>query len=121
MIIRRSRQRTQLLHGQPPQTALQLVFSALFISIFLSSLVIATETNVASEDTKHEAGRCAIRGHCGKQSFFGGELPCLDNGLAKEPESELRTKIVNLCGDKWTDGHVCCLEEQVCINIHHIL
>ncbi|EPS28320.1 hypothetical protein PDE_03266 [Penicillium oxalicum 114-2] len=61
----------------------------------------------------HEKGRCAIRGHCGKQSFFGGELPCPDNGLAHEPEEALRRKLIGLCGPKWEEGPVCCLEEQV--------
>lgn len=61
----------------------------------------------------HEKGRCAIRGHCGKQSFFGGELPCLDNGVAKEPEKNVRDKLVGLCGEKWEEGAVCCEDEQV--------
>ncbi len=62
---------------------------------------------------KHEAGRCAIRGHCGKQGFFGSDLPCPDNGLAEEPSEEARKKLVGICGDKWDDGKVCCKEEQV--------
>lgn len=61
----------------------------------------------------HEPGRCAIRGHCGKKSFFGGELPCPDNGLAQEPEAAVRKKLVDLCGSKWEEGPVCCLDEQV--------
>ncbi|KKY20464.1 putative patched sphingolipid transporter [Phaeomoniella chlamydospora] len=61
----------------------------------------------------HEKGRCAARGHCGKQSFFGKELPCPDNDKAKEPESSLRQKLVDLCGPKWSEGPVCCEEEQV--------
>jgi Niemann-Pick C1 protein len=69
--------------------------------------------SIAQGETKiHEEGRCAIRGHCGKQSFFGGELPCPDNGLAEQPEATVREKLVNLCGDKWKDGPVCCKEEQ---------
>ena len=43
--------------------------------------------------TKHEKGRCAIRGQCGKQSFFGSELPCPDNGLAKTPDDAVRKKL----------------------------
>lgn len=62
---------------------------------------------------KHEAGRCAIRDHCGKKSFFGKELPCVDNGLAEEPDTELRKQLVDLCGPKWNDGPVCCTKEQV--------
>lgn len=62
---------------------------------------------------KHEAGRCAIRDHCGKKSFFGKELPCVDNGLAEEPDNELRKQLVDLCGPKWNDGPVCCTKNQV--------
>lgn len=62
---------------------------------------------------KHEAGRCAIRGHCGKQSLFGSELPCPDNGLAETPSSDLRDKLVSVCGDEWKDTKVCCTDEQV--------
>ncbi|EHA19658.1 hypothetical protein CBS147343_3071 [Aspergillus niger] len=61
----------------------------------------------------HEPGRCAIRGHCGKKSFFGGELPCPDNGLAQQPEPAVRKKLVDLCGSKWEEGPVCCLDEQI--------
>lgn len=62
---------------------------------------------------KHEAGRCAIRGHCGKTGFFGRELPCPDNGEAKVADSALKEKLVDLCGKKWQDTPVCCEEEQV--------
>ena len=64
---------------------------------------------------KHEAGRCAIRGTCGKQGFFGSELPCPDNGSAETPDAALRTKLVGICGDKWQDSDVCCTEGQVCV------
>lgn len=63
---------------------------------------------------KHEAGRCSIRGNCGKKSLFGAELPCPDNGLAEEPTDEVRKHLVELCGPKWTSGPVCCKSEQVC-------
>ena len=63
---------------------------------------------------KHEKGRCAIRGQCGKKSFFGGELPCPDNGLAQEPADEVRKKLVTICGDSWDEGTICCDEKQVC-------
>jgi Niemann-Pick C1 protein len=62
---------------------------------------------------KHEPGRCAFRGHCGKQSFFGKELPCVDNNLAQDPEAELRKELVDLCGSKWSEGPVCCTLDQV--------
>src|ERR1700761_4488604 len=61
----------------------------------------------------HEAGRCAIRGHCGKQGFFGSDLPCPDNGKAAPPSDTVCEKLVNLCGAQWQDTDVCCGEEQV--------
>ncbi|RDW85641.1 multidrug efflux transporter AcrB transmembrane-containing protein [Coleophoma crateriformis] len=85
---------------------------------FSSSTLIAAllGTGIASAELftpKHEAGRCSIRGQCGKKSFFGKELPCPDNGLAKQPEDAVREKLVKLCGPKWTSGPVCCEEEQL--------
>ncbi|KZF21086.1 multidrug efflux transporter AcrB transmembrane domain-containing protein [Xylona heveae TC161] len=62
---------------------------------------------------KHEPGRCAIRGHCGKKSFFGGQLPCPDNGPAEDPSDAVRERLVNICGDKWSEGPVCCQEDQL--------
>lgn len=75
---------------------------------FPSSLVLAE-----GETQLHEAGRCAIRGHCGKKSIFGGDLPCPDNDVAREPGGSEREKLVELCGPKWETGPVCCLNEQV--------
>lgn len=62
---------------------------------------------------KHEAGRCAIRGNCGGNSFFSPPLPCTDNGLATDPEDDVRQQLVALCGPKWNTGPVCCDKEQV--------
>lgn len=62
---------------------------------------------------KHEQGRCAFRGQCGKKSFFGKELPCVDNGLAHDPDEELRAELVDLCGQEWSEGPVCCTLDQV--------
>jgi len=77
--------------------------------LFLANLAEAREPYTP----KHEAGRCAIRGQCGKQSLFGGELPCVDNGLAEEPDDGLRERLVSLCGPAWGSGPVCCSEGQV--------
>lgn len=80
----------------------------------LGSLAFQPALVGAQGETRiHEKGRCAIRGHCGKQSIFGGELPCPDNDLARQPEDSARKKLVQLCGPKWEDGPVCCLDEQV--------
>lgn len=76
------------------------------------SLLLAKAT--AAEYTPiHEAGRCALRGTCGKSGFFGPELPCPDNGLAEEPSPETREHLVALCGPKWKEGPVCCEGKQL--------
>lgn len=59
---------------------------------------------------KHEAGRCAIRGTCG--SLFS-PVPCVDNGLAEEPEEDVRKQLVSLCGPKWSTGSICCAKDQI--------
>lgn len=78
--------------------------------VFLATLAQGDELYTP----KHEAGRCAIRDHCGSKSFFGKQLPCVDNGLAKEPDQGVRQQLVDLCGPKWKEGPVCCTEDQVC-------
>lgn len=90
-------------------------------SSFIVGLIALThgDTAVAQTDI-HERGRCAIRGHCGKKSFFGGQLPCPDNGLAREPDGSTRKKLVDLCGKKWEDGAVCCEDEQVIPDLHSL-
>ncbi|KAM3562605.1 hypothetical protein MY1884_001721 [Beauveria asiatica] len=80
----------------------------------VAALAIGTALVSAQNYTpKHEQGRCAFRGQCGKQSFFGKELPCVDNGLAQDPEAELRSELVDLCGEEWREGPVCCTLPQV--------
>jgi Niemann-Pick C1 protein len=85
------------------------------ISLATVAVALATQlVTAASPITKvHEPGRCAIRGHCGKQGFFGSDLPCPDNGKAETPSDELRDSLVELCGPKWHKGDVCCDSDQV--------
>lgn len=75
--------------------------------------VAAAAASESPWTSRHEAGRCAIRGQCGKQSLFGKELPCPDNGLAEDPTDEVRAKLVSICGDEWSDGKVCCQDDQL--------
>jgi len=81
--------------------------------LLLTGLGHATTTAAEPFTPIHEAGRCAIRGHCGSKGFFGKQLPCPDNGLAEEPDKELRDQLVEFCGPKWSSGPVCCDLEQV--------
>ncbi|KAF2463064.1 multidrug efflux transporter AcrB transmembrane domain-containing protein [Lindgomyces ingoldianus] len=79
----------------------------------LLSILVGSALADPDLTTKHEKGRCAIRGHCGKQGFFGSDLPCPDNGLAEKPDKETKKKLVDICGNKWSDSDVCCNEEQI--------
>ena len=79
----------------------------------LSTLVSAADDNLRNLTIVHEAGRCAFRGDCGKNSIFGGELPCADNGLAHEPSDDLRDSLVAVCGEEWKERDVCCEQSQV--------
>ena len=85
----------------------------LFGFVIFATLCLKTLGSEGIWTVKHEIGRCAMRGQCGKKSFFGGELPCPDNGLAGEPDEDTRTKLVAICGDDWNAGNVCCDEAQV--------
>ncbi|KAI1380316.1 multidrug efflux transporter AcrB transmembrane domain-containing protein [Hypoxylon crocopeplum] len=78
-------------------------------ALLLASSVVADELYTP----KHEAGRCSMRGHCGKKSFFGKQLPCVDNGLATTPDPEFAQELQAVCGPKWADSKVCCSPEQL--------
>lgn len=93
-----------------PRWLRALCVSILAILAILNPVVLADD---GYWTTKHEEGRCALRGQCGKQSFFGGQLPCPDNGLAQQPEKDTRAKLVAVCGQTWTDGAICCDDDQV--------
>ncbi|ORY87162.1 patched sphingolipid transporter [Protomyces lactucae-debilis] len=69
--------------------------------------------SLASQNDKHETGRCIMRGQCGKESFFSPELPCPDNNLATKPDLELREALVGICGEQYATGSVCCDQAQV--------
>ncbi|AEO63982.1 uncharacterized protein THITE_2109612 [Thermothielavioides terrestris NRRL 8126] len=90
----------------------RLAASAGLLRLLLAALELEPVAAVAYTPI-HEPGRCAIRGHCGSKSFFGSQLPCVDNGPAEEPDAKLRQQLTELCGPKWADGPVCCNAEQV--------
>lgn len=81
--------------------------------VALLALAAVDASNDGNWTTQHEAGRCAMKGHCGKQSYFGGELPCPDNSQAETPAKDVREKLVGICGEEWKDSDVCCDKDQV--------
>ncbi len=76
-------------------------------------LCVAASAGDGNWTAKHEKGRCAMKGQCGKKSFFGGQLPCPNNTLAEEPEKDVRKKLVDVCGGDWDEEAICCDEDQV--------
>lgn len=91
-----------------------------WISLLLTSTALAAQTPptpLAPIDDGftrvHEPGRCALKGSCGKKSFFGKPLPCPSNTQSEDPSDETREKLVGLCGAKWKEGPVCCTADQV--------
>ncbi|CAJ2505277.1 Uu.00g126710.m01.CDS01 [Anthostomella pinea] len=86
------------------------------LSFLVAAGAVLLASHASADDLytpKHEAGRCAMRGHCGKKGFFGKPLPCVDNGLAKSPDDDLAKDIEELCGPKWKDSKVCCDSDQL--------
>ncbi|KKA30628.1 hypothetical protein TD95_000858 [Thielaviopsis punctulata] len=85
------------------------------LASFVSPALAAADVSPAGSPLTpvHEAGRCAMRGQCGSKSWFGKQLPCVDNGLAKDPDAETRAMLVDLCGPQWSSGPICCTTEQV--------
>ncbi|ODV89534.1 hypothetical protein CANCADRAFT_58439 [Tortispora caseinolytica NRRL Y-17796] len=77
----------------------------LYLLTCLFTFALATEI--------HSKGVCADRDVCGKKSLWGSELPCPDNGNAETPDDALRDDLVDLCGPKWFDMDVCCVQSQV--------
>lgn len=62
----------------------------------------------------HSPNTCAIYSSCGKQSLFGPELPCPANVAATDPDAETRKTLMEVCGDNWSEGPICCDIGQVC-------
>lgn len=70
-------------------------------------------SHAASEPSQRGKGICMIRGQCGKESFFGPELPCPYNSEAAMPDDKLRETLVDVCGSKFDEGPVCCDQSQL--------
>ncbi|KAF2670217.1 multidrug efflux transporter AcrB transmembrane domain-containing protein [Microthyrium microscopicum] len=80
-------------------------------SIYL--IWVSTALPLLISAVTHEAGRCAIRGNCGKEGLFSPQLPCPDNGPAEVPDDKTRASLIEICGDDWKDSKVCCKPEQL--------
>ncbi|SPO44003.1 related to NCR1 - transmembrane glycoprotein, involved in sphingolipid metabolism [Moesziomyces antarcticus] len=60
------------------------------------------------------AGRCHMKGNCGKKSIFSPELPCPVDEKATVPEDDdFRQLLVSTCGSDYASGPVCCTQAQV--------
>ncbi|EEQ40623.1 Patched family protein [Clavispora lusitaniae] len=68
--------------------------------------------SVASSLAKR--GHCAMYGHCGKKSIFGGQLPCPSNITAPKPSEESLKILERVCGSDFpTENGVCCSYDQL--------
>ena len=95
-------------------SALRRRLLLLGLAVLLPSSEAAGSFESPTKDAiKHEAGRCAMRGQCGSESFIYPQLPCPDNGPAEKPDKTTRQKLVDICGEEWSEGAVCCNEDQV--------
>ncbi|THH23163.1 hypothetical protein EUX98_g8015 [Antrodiella citrinella] len=76
---------------------------------------MASDT-LAMTSTRHSLqareGHCAMRGSCGKKTFFGLELPCPNDDLASEDNID-RDLLVSLCGPEYAEGPTCCAKTQI--------
>ncbi|KAI0081680.1 multidrug efflux transporter AcrB transmembrane domain-containing protein [Panus rudis PR-1116 ss-1] len=62
---------------------------------------------------QHERdGHCAMRGTCGRKTFFGKELPCPTDAPASEDDVD-RDLLVSLCGAEFAQGPTCCTTGQL--------
>lgn len=83
----------------------------------LATVSSAVDDNLKHGTKIHEPGRCATRGLCGgnkhKGFFTGSDNPCPDNGLAGDIDDSARKELVEICGDEWQEGDVCCTADQI--------
>ncbi|PWN39066.1 hypothetical protein IE81DRAFT_326910 [Ceraceosorus guamensis] len=55
-----------------------------------------------------------MRGECGKKGYFSPKLPCaVEEVHAEEPDEKLRAELVDVCGQEFAEGSVCCTAPQV--------
>ena len=92
--------------------ALRVVHLLLSASVLPLSSAVESPTTI-SDAVKHESGRCSMRGQCGSENFFSSSLPCPYNGLAEKPAQQTREKLVDICGTEWSEGAICCDDDQI--------
>ncbi|CAG8477780.1 7055_t:CDS:2 [Ambispora leptoticha] len=100
--------------------ALGLLFSICVITILLATLVeSAWSLNEIDEinsngaiTTVHKPGYCVMRGECGPKTMFGKSLNCPFNEPAVKPDTELREKLVSICGAEF-NSLTCCDADQL--------
>ena len=67
-----------------------------------------------SSTQKRRKGHCNMRGQCGKTSLFSPDLPCALSELkAETPNDILRKSVVDVCGQEYNQGPLCCTQDQV--------
>ncbi|KAF0464950.1 multidrug efflux transporter AcrB transmembrane domain-containing protein [Gigaspora margarita] len=81
----------------------------IFVSVIL--LILFIVSGLASDI--HQDGYCVMRGQCGSKQPFGKQLNCPYNGPAEEPDEDLRSKLVEICGSQFENSLTCCDAAQL--------
>ena len=91
-----------------------MLVAMLFIrTLVLRVMPAVTATSELRTEVHRAPGYCAMRGHCGRESIFGPELPCPYNGKAMVPDAKLGDMLSSICGSLFEDSLVCCDLDQV--------
>ncbi|PKC75290.1 multidrug efflux transporter AcrB transmembrane domain-containing protein [Rhizophagus irregularis] len=85
------------------------LYSITLMFVIWCSFTIST----SFADYIHQEGYCVMHGHCGSKSFFGKELNCPHNKPAIEPDYDLRSKLVQICGSQYENSLTCCDANQL--------
>lgn len=92
--------------GSNPDARLRRYLAMPRLRRLLAGLGLSAGVALASGEPAmiREPGRCAMYGSCGRKGFFGGELPCPDNDLAREVS--LRTSVAaKRDAEAWLSSH----------------
>lgn len=82
--------------------------------ILWKSWLIALTFCVSVLASNKKPGYCSMYDNCGKKSFFGAQLPCVNNTRAPAPSRESLEILTRVCGAEFpVDDGVCCSYDQL--------
>ncbi|GAA6052336.1 hypothetical protein JCM3770_007258 [Rhodotorula araucariae] len=77
------------------------------------ALALASAVPAVALSQLRQAGRCALRGECGRKSPWGPQLPCLDNDLATDHAADqaYTEALARVCGAAFPTTTCCSLAQ----------